>query len=368
MGNFFFSYFSNSILAPPKNIVFPFGSNDKLMTLAHKFKLEPKDLIEFHKTFRRMDSQGTGYINLDSLYGLIEEELSSIISPYLERLFLLIEKENQDKITFIEWLPPTAVFCLYTSEKIIGFVFNMIDTDQDNFISKKDMIKFLTMERFGKKIFPYNHVKAIELMDLPRSDKINLEQFKKVHQIALFLCFPAFKLQERLRNRVIGETFWENLYKKIHEDETDENKKKQRSKMEEEKKKKQLQKTEKNAKKFEEKMKGVSLEQGLWKGKKNMKIREAGRRSSDSKIEIKNVPDIPDMKENNKPRKSPSVLYIKSEMVIQKEKAPTKDKKNRDVRERRATHLLTGESNPPYEEDKKGGISTNKLAFLQIKK
>ena len=114
----------------------------------------------------------------------------------------------------------------------------MIDTDQDNFISKKDMIKFLTMERFGKKIFPYNHVKAIELMDLPRSDKINLEQFKKVHQIALFLCFPAFKLQERLRNRVIGETFWENLYKKIHEDETDENKKKQRSKMEEEKKKK----------------------------------------------------------------------------------------------------------------------------------
>jgi hypothetical protein len=225
------------------------------------------------------------------------------------------------------------------------------------------MIRFLTMERFSKKIFPYNHVKAIELMDLPRSDKINLEQFKKVHHSALFLCFPAFKLQERLRHRVIGESFWENLYKKIHEIESEDNKKKQRNKMEEEKKKKQLQKTEKNAKKFEEKMKGVSLNQGLWKGKKNVKVRDPIRRASDWKVEIKNIPELIDIPL----RRSTSELYIKTKMVIQKEKAPLKEKK-RDNKERRATNLLTTESNPVLEEEKKTIVSNNRLTFLQSKK
>ena len=57
--------------------------------------------------------------------------------------------------------------------------------------------------------------------------------------------------------------------------------------MGEEKKKKQLQKTEKNAKKFEQKTKGINLNEGLWKGKKNEKVR-----ASDWKVEIKNIPEL----------------------------------------------------------------------------
>ena len=362
MGNFIHYYVSGWISSKKNNIVFPFGSNDKLTSLAHKFQLDSNDLIAFHKTFRKMDFQGTGYINLDSLYGLIEEELSSIISPYLERLFLLIEKENQDKITFIEWLPPTTVFCLYTSEKIIEFVFNMIDADQDNHISKKDMIKFLTMERFNKKIFPYNHVKAIEILELPRSDKISLEQFKRVHHNALFLCFPAFKLQERLRDRVIGESFWERLYKRIHDIESEDNKKKQRNKMQEEKKKKQIQKTEKNAKKFEEKMKNAQLEQGLWKGKKMMKLRDSQRRMSDSNFEINNIPELIEITA----RRSSSVLYIKNKMTVQKEKliGKEKDKRNKD---KGVNPLITTESNV-IDDDRKPAISTNKFTMVIQKK
>lgn len=357
MGNFLTSYLPFSKHEAPSNVIFPFGTNEKLTIIADKFRLDSKDLIEFHKTFRKMDSQGTGYINLDNLYSLIQEELSSVISPYLERLFLLIEKENQDKITFIEWLPPTAVFCLYTSEKIIEFVFNMIDSDQDSHISKKDMIKFLTIERFNKKIFPYNHVKAIELLDLPRSDKISLEQFKRVHQNALFLCFPAFKLQERLRTRVLGEIFWENLYKKIHEIESEENKKKQRNKMQEDKKKKLLQKTEKNTKKFEEKMKGFTLNQGFFKGKKNLKIRNPRRRASDSKFEIKHIPDLIEIPA----RKRNSDVYIKAPMNIQVEKKEKKlDKSNRQT---------TLESNHMFDEGlTKNHITSQKFGVLSFKK
>ena len=46
----------------------------------------------------------------------------------------------------------------------------MIDDDHDNIISKKDMIKFLVMDRYGQKIFPFNYVRAIELLEVNRSD------------------------------------------------------------------------------------------------------------------------------------------------------------------------------------------------------
>lgn len=79
----------------------PFG-NDKLLKIGDKFKYNQNDLINFHKIFRKMDKIGSGYINLDNMYTFLDEELSSMISPYIERFFLLILKENKEKITFIE--------------------------------------------------------------------------------------------------------------------------------------------------------------------------------------------------------------------------------------------------------------------------
>ena len=63
-------------------------------------------------------------------------------------------------------------------------MYNMLDTDLDEKISKKDMIKFLTTERFDKKIFPYNFVKAVEICD-----------FMSGHEVAkdYYITFETFK-------------------------------------------------------------------------------------------------------------------------------------------------------------------------------
>lgn len=137
----------NRVLFEEENSSDTFFKNEKIDEISKNLQLTNSNLIKLHHVFRKMDVEGTGYINLDSFFIFIEEELSSIISPYLERFFFLIEKEDIDKITFIEWLPAISVFCLYTSERILQFVFNLIDTDQDGFIGKRDMMKFLDCER-----------------------------------------------------------------------------------------------------------------------------------------------------------------------------------------------------------------------------
>ncbi len=141
-----------------------------------------------------MDTHGSGFINLDNMFAFIGEELNSMVSPYLERLFILIKKDNIEKVTFCEWLPAISTFCLYNEDQIKKFVFNMLDTNQDSFISKKDLIEFLSAEKFSQRIFPTNLLKAVENLQLERPDRIKDEDFRKSQQKIPFICFPAFRL------------------------------------------------------------------------------------------------------------------------------------------------------------------------------
>lgn len=55
------------------------------------FQFTREDIYKFFYVFRKMDREGTGFINLDDLYNLLGEEVG-IVSPYLERFFSLIER------------------------------------------------------------------------------------------------------------------------------------------------------------------------------------------------------------------------------------------------------------------------------------
>jgi len=58
--------------------------------------LSDKDVFKVWKVFIKYDKSNEGYINLDDLYRLLEERPNSIVAPYLERLYELIEKRKPD--------------------------------------------------------------------------------------------------------------------------------------------------------------------------------------------------------------------------------------------------------------------------------
>jgi Ca2+-binding EF-hand superfamily protein len=99
--------------------------------------------------FNDLDENATGYINLDAIYQLINEEPTSVVAPFIERFFSQIKKEYPDRISFIEFLPAVSAFCLFTKSQIREFVFKTIDLDEDLFLSKTDILLFLYMERQG---------------------------------------------------------------------------------------------------------------------------------------------------------------------------------------------------------------------------
>jgi len=191
----------------------PFNS-EKIREAQENFQLTNAEIYEMFHVFRKADLLGTGYINLDNIYYMINEEVG-IISPYLERLFSLIKKQHVDKANFLEFLPVLCTFCLYTRQQLISFVFCMLDTDHNGFISKKDMLNFVSEKRFDAPVFPRNFMLSIDAIELERPDKISFEQFLNIEQDILFLIYPLARLQKGLQKVFGGRRLWESVYTRI---------------------------------------------------------------------------------------------------------------------------------------------------------
>ncbi|CAD8200509.1 unnamed protein product (macronuclear) [Paramecium tetraurelia] len=257
------------------------STNSRIGYIQKKFLFSQADVSNLHKIFRKMDTMGTGYISQQNFFEFLDEEFNSVVSPYIEYLFQLIEKEVEQKVSFSEWLPAISLYCLYTKDSVVAYVFQMLDSDHDNFISKKDLMNFLVQKRNGKKIFYYNYMKAVELLDIERPDKISLEQFRKIQQQIPFICYPAFRLQRELRSRIFGVKYWDSLYDRILHKENEENKQKQMQKIQDEMKRKQQNKLDKKVEKF---LQNTHKSRVSMPSMKLIHQRVNGRRNSDTNM------------------------------------------------------------------------------------
>lgn len=59
----------------------------------------------------------------------------------MQRLFKIISYKRNEKVFFEEYLVGISTFCLMNGEAILKFVFEWIDTDCDDKISKDDIIR-----------------------------------------------------------------------------------------------------------------------------------------------------------------------------------------------------------------------------------
>lgn len=287
-----------------------FLENAKIEELMKFFQFRTDDIERFFKIFRKLDVLGRGYIDLDSFYTLTNEEISSIITPYLERLYFLIDKEAEDRLNFFEWIKGVSIFNVMTHDQIVSFVFNMIDFASSGFISKKIIMEFLAKERFGKPLFPVNHIIAVDFLELERSDSISPEQFSKIVVQLPFLIYPAYRLQQNLREAMGGNHFWETIYNKILAAETEEQNLRYLNEYAEGaiyKKKIVRQQLEIRTREFEEFVKTRPPVRESPSIKYNLPPRENGRRASDGRIQM-NLPNhipIP-------PKRNRSQIWFKS--------------------------------------------------------
>ena len=145
-----------------------------------------------------MDRKLVGYVSVHQLMGLISEVEYSIVAPFMNRLFDLMDKELTDMASFEELTSGLIMFCNFSHQELISFCFNMLDEDRDSFVSKNDVFRLLLQFRAGFRVYPINVTRSIELFHIRRGDKINFAQFVELVNHTQYLVFPLIRMQSIL--------------------------------------------------------------------------------------------------------------------------------------------------------------------------
>jgi len=124
-----------------------------------------------------------------------------------------MEKMDPDEATFEELIPALVSYCLFTRSEIMGFMYNLLDEDKDNFISKTDLFAYLLQMRSGQRVFPSNVTRCIEIVHMLRGDYMDIKIFAQLTQKVPFIMYPAVRLQTTLRIKFGGERMWRKLSK-----------------------------------------------------------------------------------------------------------------------------------------------------------
>lgn len=73
----------------------------------------------------------------------LNETSYSVLAPFIERFFSLIDKElGNERCTFEELFPTLCAFNMFSRNEVIAFVFEMLDTDNDQIVSQNELLKF----------------------------------------------------------------------------------------------------------------------------------------------------------------------------------------------------------------------------------
>ena len=203
----------NLIYKRRKNLIF----TARLSKICNSLNLTEQNIIKVWKFFKLLDQNSIGYINIEKIYQLVDEDPSnSTICPIVDRFFIEINKEYSDKVSFEELLPSLVCFCLFSSYHLMQFIFEFIDKDKKEYVTREDIVNYLELERDGKRLELYNHAETMKYTNLiKRSDKITFEDFELLCKRFPFIYYSAIIFQEKLRENYINKSFWMSLLNQV---------------------------------------------------------------------------------------------------------------------------------------------------------
>ena len=294
--------------------IYPFN-NPTARKKAIKYCLNVQDLIKLHEIFEKMDKKAKGYLKKNNFHEFLSTKYNSMEALYSDFFFDLIKKNLKNKLDYFEWLTGVLDFGLANEEFLLRFVFRMIDKENKEILYQKDIYLFLTIKRSNEYLFPLNNVKLVDHL-IFKNEKFNFQEFKENQDKFVFLTYPVFELQNKIKKNILGREFWKRIQRKLMEKEAEDNKKSNQKIINENILKNKLEKIENNKKKIKllnekyllEKLKEDEKKNMSFFNKKNIFGRKKGKRLSEKKLNYPNSKDCDFIITNQRKTKTPEKI------------------------------------------------------------
>lgn len=123
--------------------------------------------------------------------------------------------ENKDgMLTFEEFVVNVYKYLIKGPEDIASFAFDIFDKDDSGALSE-DEIKALILDVYGKKKVDDSVIKMIKSMDRNKDKLISKQEFVKGAKMYPQMLYPAFAMQDVLRQNILGEGFWKDALHRV---------------------------------------------------------------------------------------------------------------------------------------------------------
>lgn len=167
------------------------------------------DLRQWHlrrlrAKFDQIDIDGSGNIDFDEFF----EAIGEIRSPFTDKLFALIDVDKSGTIEFDEFVRVLATYCMFSKDEILRFCFECFDVDRSGTIDEKEFVELCKCVNNASPSFPNNFKNALEQFDVNEDGLIDYSEFVELDRRYPLVLFPAFRLQDMMQRKTLGERVW----------------------------------------------------------------------------------------------------------------------------------------------------------------
>jgi Ca2+-binding EF-hand superfamily protein len=174
--------------------------------------LRESDVGRLYRTFETIDTDKSGEVSMKEMLRFLDLERNR----FTETVFTIMDDDRNGSISFKEFVISAWNYCTLTHGTLVMFAFDLYDRDHSGFIDENEM-ELMLRDVYGDNFRDAAQCDTIVAM-LEKMTRDAEREFKKVmidhHDFADFcrrfpgMLYPAFTLQEKLRNGILGEKFW----------------------------------------------------------------------------------------------------------------------------------------------------------------
>lgn len=164
------------------------------------------DIRRLYNIFRHIDVDGSNEI--DVLEMLMYMDIESTV--FTRQVFSIMDVDGSGQVDFREFVLSVWNYATLGDEALYLFSFDMYDRDCSNELDISEigrMLKDLYGKNFESNKRAMKLYQKISASDAQKFGPFEFREFAKSHP-ALF--FPAFEMQRKLQNKVLGKRFWKN--------------------------------------------------------------------------------------------------------------------------------------------------------------
>ena len=162
-----------------------------------------EDGYKLFQTFMDIDRSADGNIDLKEFYDYFKISQTK----FSDRVFAVIDLDDTGELGFKEFVVGMWNYCTYDDRHLCRFAFDLFDLDKSGALSVPEVDALVRMmfnvEEADEKIMAH-----IQEHDSDEDAEIDLDEFLEVVRKYPEIMFPAFHIQEQVRESIFGNKYW----------------------------------------------------------------------------------------------------------------------------------------------------------------